>query len=112
MQDVIKVEDQYYILISSSRTAGMTAVLKHGDTFAVFDAFGDIAGAGLDEPGLFHGGTRFLSRLTLRFGADRPLLLSSRTSTTNAVFGSDLTNADVLAGDEVVLGRDLVHAFR
>ncbi len=112
MQDVIKVEDQYYILISSSRTARKTAVLKHGDTFAVFDAFGDIGAAGLDEPGLYHEGTRFLSRLTLRFGADRPLLLSSRTSTTNDVFGADLTNADVLSGEEVVLARDLVHVFR
>ena len=112
MQDVIKIEDQYYILISSSRTARKTAVLKHGDTFAVFDAFGDIAAAGLDEPGLYHEGTRFLSRLTLRLGDDRPLLLSSRTSTTNDVFGADLTNPDVLSGQEVVLARDLVHLFR
>jgi len=112
MQDVIKIEDQYYILISSSRTARKTAVLKQGDTFAVFDAFGDIAAAGLDEPGLYHEGTRFLSRLTLRFGTDRPLLLSSRTSTTNEVFGADLTNQDVLSGEDVVLARDLVHVFR
>jgi glycogen debranching enzyme len=112
MQDVIKVEDQYYILVSSSRTARKTAVLKYGDTFAVFDAFGDIAAAGVDEPGLYHGGTRFLSRLTLRFGTARPLLLSSRTSTTNDVFGADLTNQDVLSGEDVVLARDLVHLFR
>ncbi len=112
MQDVIKVEDQYYILISSSRTARKTAVLKHGDTFAVFDPFGDIAAAGLDEPGLYHEGTRFLSRLVLRLGDDRPLLLSSRTSTTNDVFGADLTNPDVLSGHEIVLARDLVHLFR
>src|SRR5574342_1311943 len=112
MQDVIKVEDQYYILVSSSRTARKTAVLKYGDTFAVFDAFGDIAAAGVDEPGLYHGGTRFLSRLTLRFGTARPLLLSSRTSTTNDVFGADLTNQDVLSGEDVVLARDLVHVFR
>ena len=112
MQDVIKVEDQYYILISSSRTARKAGVLKHGDTFALFDAFGDIAAAGLDEPGLYHEGTRFLSRLTLRLGDDRPLLLSSRTSTTNDVFGADLTNPDVLKGHEIVLARDLVHLFR
>jgi glycogen debranching enzyme len=112
MQDVIKVEEQYYILISSARTARKAAVLKHGDTFAVFDAFGDISAAGLDEPGLYHEGTRFLSRLTLRFGTDRPLLLSSRTSTTNEVFGADLTNPDVVIRGEVVLARDLVHVFR
>ena len=112
MQDVIKVEDQYYILISSSRTARKTAVLKHGDTFAVFDPYGDIRGAGLDEPGLYYEGTRYLSHLTLRFGKDRPLLLSSRVSTTNVVFGADLTNPDVLSGDDVVIARDLVHMFR
>ena len=99
------------ILISSSRTARKAAVLKHGDTFAVFDAFGDIS-AGTRQSRASTTSTRFLSRLTLRFGTDRPLLLSSRTSTTNEVFGADLTNPDVVIRDEVVLARDLVHVFR
>ena len=38
-------------------------VLKHGDTFAVFDRFGDIAGRVGEREGLYHEGTRFLSRL-------------------------------------------------
>jgi glycogen debranching enzyme len=113
MQDVIKLEDQYYILITSARTARRTSMLKHGDTFAVFDALGDIRSAGFDDPGLYHGGTRHLSTLALRIGRDRPLLLSSRASATNELFGADLTNPDVVDDEHrVVLPRDLVHIFR
>ena len=50
-------------------------VLKHGDTFAVFDRYGDIAAGGAGEQGLYHAGTRFLSRLELRLEGGRPLLL-------------------------------------
>ncbi|PYR77785.1 MAG: amylo-alpha-1,6-glucosidase [Acidobacteria bacterium] len=112
MADVIKVEDQYYILATAARARGSSAVLKHADTFAVFDSLGDIVGAGLGEQGLYHQGTRFLSLLRLRLGHDRPLLLSSRTHTDNAVFGADLTNADVISGGAVKLPRDVVHIYR
>jgi glycogen debranching enzyme len=111
-ESTINVAEQHYILISAARTARRTAILKHGDTFAVFDSFGDIAAIGLDEPGLYHEGTRFLSTLMLRIGTRVPLLLSSRTATSNILFGADLTNPDIVHGDEIVLPRDLVHVFR
>ena len=43
MEDVIRLQDQYYILATSARADDRTRVLKHGDTFAVFDRYGDIA---------------------------------------------------------------------
>ena len=93
-RDGIWVDDQYYILATAARTSGRSAVLKSGDTFAVFDRTGDIAGPG--EHGLYHDGTRHLSLLTLSIAHDLPLLLSSRTSASNELFGADLTNPDLL----------------
>ena len=112
MSDVIKVQDQYYILATAARALGTSAVLKHGDTFAVFDSLGDIVGAGAGEQGLYHEGTRFVSLLRLRLGKDRPLLLSARTNDDNTLFGADLTNPDVTAADIVLLPHDVVHVFR
>jgi glycogen debranching enzyme len=112
MQDVIKIEEKYYILATTARVSGTSSVLKDGDTFAVFDPLGDIVSAGLGEQGLYHDGTRFLSNLQLRLNADRPLLLSSRTSRDNLVFGADLTNRDVVQEGRVTLHKDVVHIFR
>ena len=38
----------------SSRADERTRVLKHGDTFGVFDRYGDVHPIGLGEQGLFH----------------------------------------------------------
>ena len=109
-RDGIWVGDQYYILATAARASGRSAVLKSGDTFAVFDRTGDIAGPG--EHGLYHDGTRHLSLLTLAIEHDVPLLLSSRTSVSNELFGADLTNPDLVDRGVVRLQRDLVHIFR
>ena len=65
MEEIIQVNDQFYILATSPRVDEQTRVLKHGDTFAVFDRSGDIQPVGLGEEGIYHEGTRFLSRLRL-----------------------------------------------
>src|ERR687885_503969 len=111
MEDVIQVHDQFYILATASKER--TAVLKHDDTFAVFDYAGDIGAFGQGEQGLYHEGTRYLSRFRLRLNGHRPLLLSSRVKEDNELFGADLTNPDIPIGDgDLVLARDLVHLFR
>jgi len=51
MEEVIRVKDQYYILATSSRSDGRTKVLKDGETFGVFDDFGDVLRLGLGEQG-------------------------------------------------------------
>src|SRR5574338_336679 len=105
-QDGIWVDDQYYILATSARLTRGSAVLKFGDTFAVFDRRGDIRGPG--ELGLYHEGTRHLSTLTLSISGKAPLLLSSRTSASDELFGADMSNPDILELDAVKLPRDLV----
>ncbi|HYM23549.1 MAG TPA: glycogen debranching N-terminal domain-containing protein, partial [Vicinamibacterales bacterium] len=81
--DVIEVGDQFYILATASRAAQRTAVLEHDDTFAVFDYSGDIGAYGIAEEGLYHEGTRYLSRFSLRVNGKRPLILSSRVKEDN-----------------------------
>jgi glycogen debranching enzyme len=113
MEDVIRVQDQFYILATASKAAERTVVLKHGDTFAVFDYSGDISAFGAREQGLYHEGTRYLSRFRLQLNGYRPLLLSGRVKDDNELFGADLTNPDIPLGDtDTVLARDLVHVFR
>jgi len=111
-REVIRVRDAYYIRSSSSRIDGRTRVLKQGDTFAVFDRFGDIDTFGTGELGLYYQDTRFLSRLTLKLGKDRPLLLSSTVREDNAVLGVDATNPDVCRNGETVVPRGTLHIFR
>src|SRR3954447_24184191 len=62
--------DRFYIQATSPRADDRSRVLKHGDTFGVFDHYGDIRPIGLSEEGLYHEGTRFLSRLLLGLGQD------------------------------------------
>src|SRR5919198_4614340 len=107
MEDVIQVHDQFYILATASKAAERTAVLKHDDTFAVFDYTGDIGALGAGEQGLYHEGTRYLSRFRLRLNGRRPLLLSARVKEDNELFGADLTNPDTPFGEPgKVLTRD------
>src|SRR4029079_11900118 len=103
---VVELHDQYYILATSSRTDDRTRVLKHGETFAVFDRFGDVQPVGLGEQGIYNNGTRHLSRLELRLGGRRPLLLSSTVKKENDLLTVDLANPDLVdANGEVVLAR-------
>src|SRR4030095_6361275 len=101
----LQISDSFYILSTSARLDDRTRVLKHGDTFAVFDRFGDLAPVGLGELGLYHEGTRFLSRLGLSLGADRPLLLSSTVTDDNARVVVDLTNPDVHVEGQLIVPR-------
>jgi glycogen debranching enzyme len=88
-------------------------VLKHDDTFGVFDSLGDITAAGLGPQGLFHCGTRHLSRFELRLGKVRPVLLSSTVNDANEVLTVDLTNPDTLGPDNQLLVRSgLLHVMR
>src|SRR6266542_6067852 len=89
-----------------------TRVLKQGDTFAVFDRYGDIQPIGLGEQGIFHEGTRFLHKLILNLGNKRPLLLSSTVREDNVLFVVDLTNPDVYVDGAVTLALGTLHCYR
>src|SRR6266487_1030744 len=111
-KELIRVRDRFYILSTSGRIDDRTRVLKQGDTFAVFDRVGDIDSLRQPELGIYHKDTRFLSRLALRLGNQRPSLLSSTIREDNALMAADLTNFDVRHGDEVVIPRGTIHIFR
>src|SRR5689334_20964682 len=104
--------DPFYIVAPTPLADELSCVLKHGDTFAVFDHYGDIKPTGLGEEGLYHEGTRFLSCLILRLGADRPLFLSSTIKEDNDLLAVDLTNPDVYSGDRLVISRGTLHLAR
>jgi glycogen debranching enzyme len=112
MEDVIQVQDQFYILATASKATERVAVLQHDDTFAVFDLHGNIGAFAASEQGLYHEGTRYLSRFRLRINGRRPLLLSARVKDDNELFGADLTNPDMPFDDDLLLLHDLVHLFR
>jgi glycogen debranching enzyme len=112
MEDVIQVQDQFYILATASKATERVAVLQHDDSFAVFDLHGDIGAFAASEQGLYHEGTRYLSRFRLRVNGRRPLLLSARVKDDNELFGADLTNPDMPFDDDLLLLHDLVHLFR
>lgn len=93
----------YHILAPSIPADGRTRVLKHADTFAVFDHHGDITPGGLGEEGLYHAGTRYLSGFTLQFENGRPFLLNSGVGEDGQQLTVTLTNPDVLGAEDVLL---------
>jgi glycogen debranching enzyme len=96
LRTVVEVDGRYYILATSTLADESDRVLKHGESFAIFDRWGDIQPAGLAEEGLFHRGTRHLSGYRLRVGDDRALLLGSTTRHDNSRLTTDLTNPDTV----------------
>jgi glycogen debranching enzyme len=114
-EEVLRISDRFYILSTSARIDDRTRVLKHGDTFAVFDRFGDVEGAGIGDLGIYgiyDRDTRYLSRFRLRVGGGRPLLLSSVIKDDNALLAVDLTNADITRDGAPVIPRGTVHIYR
>lgn len=105
-------EQQYYIVATDRLVTQRTRVLKQDATFGIFDEFGDIEASARSDEGLFHAGTRFLSRLELRFAGYRPLLLSSAIRRDNLLLAVDLTNPDLYAGGQLVLPRGSLHLYR
>jgi glycogen debranching enzyme len=111
--EVLTHHDKFYIQATSSRTDDRTRVLKHGRMFAVFDRHGDVQPVGLGEQGVYFDDTRFLSRLELRIGGRRPLLLSSTVKKENDLLAVDLSNPDFKeAGGSLTLPRGELHVFR
>ena len=112
MTDVVLDPTQLYHVAATERRDDRTRVLKHADTFAVFDAVGDASGDGPHEQGLYHLGTRHVSTLELRVDGYRPLLLSSTLLESSEVLTVDLTNPDMQLGDDRRLANGQIHLHR
>lgn len=108
----IEIENKHYILASSALADQKTIVLKEGDTFALFEVHGDIYQIPSGSQGIFHNGTRYLSRMELSINSLKPLLLSSLPREDNQMIIVDLTNPDLsLENNEAVL-RGTIHISR
>jgi glycogen debranching enzyme len=108
--DIIRFQDKFYVLASSSLADNRTRVLKYGETFGVFNCYGDIETVGQGQLGVFYVETRHLSRMTLRFDEQTPQLLASTVRDDNAFLSVDLTNFDT--GTQPAIPRGTVHLYR
>ena len=95
-----------------SLAASSRRTLKHGDSFAMFDEFGDVIEVEHSPAGLFHHDTRYLSQLIFTLEGHRPLMLSSTVQTDNLTLDVDLTNPDMFVDGELVLAKDTFHVSR
>ncbi|WP_419175848.1 glycogen debranching N-terminal domain-containing protein [Desulfosediminicola sp.] len=110
--EVIQINDSWYVKAGSSRTDLQTRVLKNGESFAIFDRFGDIHRIGVGEKGIFHQGTRYLSALEMLLNRRRPMLLNSSVSHDNTLLSIDLTTPDMYSDGQLYLGKGKLHVFR
>ncbi len=106
-----EAESPFSIRAASSRIDVGSRILKADETFVVLDRSGDISPGGANELGLYHAGTRFLSRFALHLEGGRPFLLSSEVHEDNAAFVANLTNPDLLRNG-ASLTRGSVHLVR
>ena len=111
-EEAIRIEDRWYVLATHSRHGDPTRVLKHGESFALFDRFGDIPRVGVGEHGMYHQGTRFLSCFELRLNGQRPTLLNSSVKQDNSLLTVDLTTPDFYEGDKLAVMKGTVHLAR
>ena len=103
----------FYIPATSSLAERRPRTLKHGDTFGLFDHYGDIIAAEGSPEGVYHKDTRFLSSFHLLINELRPLLLSSTVQDNNTVLTADLTNPDFFdQRGRLRLPRDTIHMVR
>jgi len=112
MSDVIEFKGQYYIRANASIADASTRVLKHADTFGVFDRHGDVRPLGFENQGVFHEGTRFLSRWKLTINGGSPLLLSSTVKEDNDFLIVDMTNSPSPGADGQSVSQGTIHVVR
>ena len=112
MENVDRRNDQCHIVASSSLIDDHIKVLKQGDTFGLFDQYGNIHSLRTGSQGLYHEGTRFLSRFELTINGEQPLLLSSTVKEDNVLLNVDLTNPDMTHEGQVEIARGVLHLSR
>jgi glycogen debranching enzyme len=110
--DILAFDNEYYVRATSGLADHRTRVLKYGDTFGVFNRYGDIEALGPLQFGLFHSESRHLSRMVLNVNDRQPQLLGSTVRQDTSLLAVDLTNLDETSGDRSAIQRGMVHIFR
>lgn len=110
---LLKVQDnKYYILASSTYADDRTRQLNSGDTFAIFDRWGDMRQIGKGTQGIYYQGTRFVSEMELELNDCRPILLSSNVKNENESLSIDLTNPTLEQASGKQLPEGVIHVSR
>ena len=112
MENAAQEQSEWSIFATSSRADDRTRVLKHAETFAVFDRFGDTQSNGAGEQGIYHQGTRFLSHSDFRINGQRPMMLNSTVREDDSLLAVDLTTPDLYEDGRLVVSKGTIHVFR
>lgn len=104
-------EKSGYLVACSCVNDGHICVLKHGDTFAMFDDTGNIRPVATGREGIYHDGTRFVSCLIVEIEDACPLVLSSTVREDNELTVA-LTNTDLRCSDFNYLPLGSLHIRR
>ena len=110
--ETVVTENKFFEQGNSVPRGGSTRVLKHGDLFGIFDAFGDVDLGGLGEQGLFYQGTRHLCRSRMRVAGHDPMLLNSSIAEDNTRLFADLTTCDFRDENGDFIHKGTIHVFR
>jgi glycogen debranching enzyme len=108
----IQLDEQWYILATAAPPDDRRRVLKHDDTFALFDRFGDIQPIGLGDEGIYNDDTRYLSHQEMLIDGHRPMYLNSSVKEDSGVFVVELMNPDIDRADKPLIEKGLMHIFR
>jgi glycogen debranching enzyme len=111
-EEFLTIGQEYYVRATSSLADNRSRVLKNGETFVIFNRFGDIESLGTMQFGLFHMETRHLSRLAFYLAGRKPLLLNSTIREDNSLFTVDATNLDAVSDEQEHPPQGTIHIFR
>ena len=108
-----ELHESFAITAAVSLQDARRLILKHGDSFGVFDNYGDAFSAPGSAEGLYHRDCRHLSTFAVTVEGARPMLLSSTLRDDNATLTCDLTNPDLFEDPEhLKIEHDLIHLRR
>jgi glycogen debranching enzyme len=110
--DVLAIDNVYYVRATSALADDRTRVLKYGETFGVFNRYGDIEAIRPLAFGLYHAEARHLSRMVLYVEDQQPLLLASSVREDYGSLHVDLTNKDAPGSDGRRRPGGAVHIYR
>jgi glycogen debranching enzyme len=108
----IQVDDKWYVLATFAHPEEQPQVLKSGETFAMFDRFGDIGALTPGQEGVYHNDTRYLSHQELTISGARPLFLGSSVQERNSLLAIDLMNPDITAEGRLLMPKGTLHLAR
>jgi glycogen debranching enzyme len=112
IENAVQEQSEWSVFATSSRADDRTRVLKHAETFAIFDRFGDTQSNGAGEQGIYHQGTRFLSHSDFEINGQRPMMLNSTVRDDDSLLAVDLTTPDLYEDGRLVVTKGTIHVFR